>query len=156
MASRKRKSLFLVVLSTNAFATEPNPNDKQLFKVNYTGYIKAENFVDSRQVVAKHDLQRLLYPKQRVNDVLCKDINSKALLDMNAMETRMSWDIIGPDVGKAQGHGYIEIDFLGISSEVDILRMRHAYMGTWNLNGLIMNFSPAKHGVHSRHLIAIH
>lgn len=103
------------------------------FPIKISGYVKHESFWDTRQVVGFGDDQDLLYPEKKKLDPNCVDINAKGQYDMVAIQTRMRFEITGPQVKNAQTRGVIEYDFFGKSDILNIVRMRHAHFFlTWN------------------------
>ncbi len=121
-------------------ATTPpaQPTQKKLnlvqapFPITVSGYIKHESFWDTRQVVGSGDDQDLLYPEKKNLDPNCADINAKGQYDMVAIQTRMRFEIQGPQIKNAQSHGVIEYDFFGKADILNIMRMRHAHLFlTW-------------------------
>jgi hypothetical protein len=93
-----------------------------------TGFVKADAIFDSRQIVEAREGFLLLYPKNRVMDLLGEDLNSKGSFNQYAMTTRLTLKITGPDLLGAKAFALIEGDFTGASnSENNSLRLRHAY-----------------------------
>lgn len=98
------------------------------FKVIFSGYVKYEALFDSRQIVSFRDDQLLLYPARRLCDACGRDINDKGHSNMLAIESRLRFAIIGPDVFNAKSLGLIEGDFLGpTDSTINGFRLRHAF-----------------------------
>lgn len=96
------------------------------------GYIKAEYYYDSRQVVGEAVDQFLIYPKPKIYDPCCHDLNRRGEGHFAALESRLSFSFRGTKVKKADISGLIEGDFWAAFSNVviipDIFRLRHAAM----------------------------
>lgn len=103
------------------------------FPIKISGYIKHESFWDTRQVVGFGDDQDLLYPEKKKLDKNCTDINAKGQYDMVAIQTRMRFEIDGPQIKDAKTRGVIEYDFFGRADILNLVRMRHAhFFMTWD------------------------
>jgi hypothetical protein len=101
------------------------------FRLDFSGYIKNESFLDSRQTYDFAEGQFMLMPLQFEPDVNGCDINAHGRFNMSIIETRGRLNIIGPQVYDINTRAYIECDFLGnvrVEQEIDVLSLRHAYM----------------------------
>lgn len=96
--------------------------------IYFGGYIKHESYWDTRQVVGTREDQILLYPEPKDIDAECNDINAQGQYSSVAIQTRMRWEIDGPEIGHAASKGIIEYDFFGRDDIANIFRMRHAYL----------------------------
>lgn len=108
------------------YGKEERPDESQWY-MGISGYIKPEMFVDTRQVIADNDATILFYPAPELLDPNGSDINGKAASNMNAMETRMHTEIHPPVFCNVRTAGVIETDFSGGLTNVDRVRMRHAF-----------------------------
>ncbi len=131
-------SLVIIILAYPFTLYSQEEQGKKLFPlsasypITLTGYIKHEAFWDSLQVVGFGDDQDLLYPERKILDQNCADINAKGQFDMVAIQTRMRFEMQGPEVKDAKTHGVIEYDFFGKADILNIVRMRHAHFFlTW-------------------------
>lgn len=98
------------------------------FQFDFSGYIKNESFLDSRQTYNFADGQFMLVPLQYQPDIYGCDINNRGSYNMSAVETRMRNNILGPKVYGLHTRAYIECDFFGnVNSTVNTLEMRHAF-----------------------------
>ncbi|TET05907.1 hypothetical protein E3J79_03895 [Candidatus Dependentiae bacterium] len=106
----------------------------------FSGYIKPEFFVDSRQVFGCRANQTLFNPECRLYDRCCRDINAHGQFNILAIESRVRTEIIGPSIGSAKSKGVIEADFYGVREDmINSLRMRHAYFSlTWKNRELLL------------------
>ena len=139
--------LIILLLSTALVSaeerTELEPVESS-FPVKVSGFIKHESYWDTRQVVGAQDDQILLFPEKKKLDANCDDINGKGQYDMVAIQTRMRFDITGPNIKNAHSHGVIEFDFFGKTDLANIVRMRHAHIIlTWE--DVKMTFGQAYH-----------
>jgi hypothetical protein len=144
--SSKRYSLFLLlfisisnhqIIKTGVGEAYDFISDSGI-KKKIGGYIKAEYYYDSRQVVAFDDDQFLAFPKPKLLDPRCKDINKRAEGHYCAIESRLSFQFSGSKVKCADLSGIIEGDFWGATNidyskpfnnfiEIpNIFRLRHA------------------------------
>jgi hypothetical protein len=96
--------------------------------VKFGGYIKHESFWDTRQVVGAREDQTLLFPEPKDPDIDCNDINAQGQFTSVALQTRMRFEIDGPEIGHATSKGVIEFDFFGREGIANIFRMRHAHI----------------------------
>jgi len=130
----KRISIFtLVVLMfrpEQAFtqdAKQAATNDKPA--LTWSGFVKAEGMLDTRQVVEAREGYLLLYPKKVSLDKNGKDINAHGSFNQYAMSARLTAKITGPDVLGAKTLAVIEGDFTGASNaENNSFRLRQAYL----------------------------
>jgi hypothetical protein len=96
--------------------------------VKLSGYVKAEAYWDTRQVVGARDDQVLLYPERKLLDCNGQDINARGEYTMSPIQTRLRLDINGPNIKHAKSRGVMEFDFFGRADIANIMRMRHAYL----------------------------
>ena len=96
--------------------------------VKFGGYIKSEFFWDTRQVVGAAEDQILLFPEKQVLDADCNDINAQGQFNSVAIQTRMRFEIDGPQIKHATSKGVIEYDFFGKKDIANLMRMRHAHL----------------------------
>lgn len=100
-------------------------------KKNLGGYIKAEYYYDSRQVVGISVDQFLFFPQPQVLDPCCNDLNRRGEGHFVAVESRLSFSFQGTKVKSADLSGIIEADFwVALANTLlqipDIFRLRHA------------------------------
>ena len=99
------------------------------FVLDFSGYIKGESFLDSRQTLDFRAGQLLLVPLEYLPDIHGRDINSRGRYNMSAIETRCRLDINGPVVHGWKTRGYIEADFFGTTDfSINTFFLRNAYM----------------------------
>lgn len=98
------------------------------YGIKWSGYVKNDVFLDTRQVTGAREGHVLLYPKAELPDSNGTDINASPSLGMMAVQTRLHADFSGPDVLGASLTGAVEAEFFGISeSDINGVRLRHAY-----------------------------
>lgn len=92
------------------------------------GYIDAEFFWDTRQVVGTDEDEFLLYPEPKLLDCNGQDINAKGQYASVAIQTRARLEFEGPDIRQASSMGVLEADFFGRQGTSNIFRLRHAFL----------------------------
>lgn len=119
------------------------------YSVRLSGYVKSDNFIDTRRIVGQREDWISLFPYPQELDVHGHDVNKRARFNMLAIETRLKAELIGPDIGEARSSGVIEIDFsgpwiidnnreiqVGHDSSVNTTTLRHAFikieMSAWS------------------------
>ena len=122
----KRISLFVLFA---LLCIGGNAQEKSNIGVKFSGFVKNDVFLDSRQTVAAREGHFLLWPSKESLDVNGKDINAKSNFNMLAIQSRMKAGISGPDAFGAKTSGVIEADFFAQANDnVNLLRMRHAFV----------------------------
>jgi len=116
---------YLGVLS----GTAQNDTKNSDWGIRFTGFVNAQAFYDTRQIVEARAGMVSLFPKDVDNDRNGEDINSKAHFNQAAMTTRLRGIISGPDALGAETMGVIETDFTGSSNtDNNGLRLREAWV----------------------------
>jgi hypothetical protein len=101
---------------------------RDIFKIDLSGYIKYENYTDSRQIVSLRLGQFLFYPQAPNYDVLNNDTNSVSHFSMSVIQTRFRGEVTTcSDMWNGEPHGVFEADFFGFDRAVTAFRIRHAY-----------------------------
>ncbi|MDZ7721438.1 MAG: DcaP family trimeric outer membrane transporter [candidate division KSB1 bacterium] len=99
------------------------------FGIHFSGFVKTDLMLDSRQTVAAREGHYLLYPAGENKDQNGDDINATPNLNMLAIQSRLKGDITGPDAFGAKTGGRIEAAFFGTTnSDVNGFRLRHAFL----------------------------
>ena len=119
--------LFLSILTTHA-------QEEGKFGITFSGFVKNDFFIDSRQTICAREGHFLLWPAPEKLDENGIDINSKSTFNMLAIQSRLSGNITGPDAFGARTSGLIEGDFFAQANDnINLFRMRHAYVKlTWD------------------------
>jgi hypothetical protein len=116
----------LIIPMVSAFAQEEN---EKKFGVQFTGFVKADIFFDTRQTVAVRQGHFLLYPAAPLFDTNGVDVNARPNFNMLTIQTRLRTNITGPDVLGAKLSGAIEGEFFGMSNaDINGFRLRHAFV----------------------------
>ncbi len=115
--------------------------DRSLLDIKFSGYVKTENLIDTRQVIGVRQDHLSLFPAPPVRDVNDCDINSHAQFHILAIQTRLRTDITGPEVWRAKPSSKVEVDFfgpfvlnnvidaqVGFQSSINSVLLRHAYI----------------------------
>jgi len=100
---------------------------RDIIKIDLSGYIKAETYADSRQIVQLRVGEFLFYPQAPNYDSLGNDTNSVSQLDMSVIESRVRGEIICHNIWNAKPHGCFEGSFFGSGKTVDTFHIRLAY-----------------------------
>ena len=99
------------------------------FDMMLSGYIDNTTYYDTRQIRGLADNYVLILPARRNLDVCGQDINSRGQFNMVPVESRLIFDVFGPEILQAHIRGRVEGDFLGPTDEVlNRLRLRKAYL----------------------------
>lgn len=99
------------------------------FGVKISGFVKNDMFFDTRETVAAREGHFLLWPAPEVNDVNGEDVNEKLNYNILAIQSRLSFNLTGPEAFGAETRGKIEGDFFAQSNvNINLLRLRHAYL----------------------------
>ncbi len=122
------KRISLIVLFALLYITG-NAQEGSKYGIKFSGFVKNDVFLDSRQTVAAREGHFLLWPSKELLDVNGKDINAKSNFNMLAIQSRMKAAISGPDAFGAKTSGVIEADFFAQANDnINLLRMRHAFV----------------------------
>ncbi len=117
----------LFIISSTAFSQQEDSEKK--FGISLGGFVKADNYYDTRQTVAARDGHFYFFPAAIKYDADSNDVNEAPSLTMLAIQTRLTGNITGPDAFGAKTSGLIEGEFFGTSdSDINGLRLRHAYV----------------------------
>lgn len=126
---------------------------KYPIKAEVSGYILAEEFWDTRQVITGAGGLQLFAPRRRDCDPRGKDINNIGEFSMSPLETRARAKIYGPKILGAESFALIEADFVGSGDVLARVRDRHAYMKlTWKETEATLWFGQYYHPIRLAHL----
>lgn len=102
--------------------------EEQGFGIKFSGFVKNDFFMDSRQTVAARDGHFLLWPSPVLRDATGADINAQPAFNILAIQSRLTGTITGPDAFGARTSGVIEGDFFAQANDnINLFRLRHAY-----------------------------
>lgn len=93
--------------------------------VKFGGFMRAEYYVDSKEMVGAFDDLFGFFPEKPVYDTNGKDINNVVRHNFSTQATRFNALFTGPSVFNAKSSAFFEFDFTGGNSVN--LRYRHAY-----------------------------
>ena len=128
-----------VIIFTLAFCSALGSfAQKKDFTYKFYGMVRNDIYFNSRQNNESVDGALLSYPKDHDYDPSGKDINAVSNLNFYNMHTRFGVNITGPDLGKIKTSATLELDFRGNSSNLGIVRMRHAYLNLdWGKHSIL-------------------
>ena len=93
--------------------------------VKFGGFMRAEYYVDSKEMVGVLDDLFGFFPEKPIYDANGKDINNVVRHNFSTQATRFNALFSGPSVFNAKSSAFFEFDFTGGNSVN--LRYRHAY-----------------------------
>jgi hypothetical protein len=106
-----------------------NGQEESKFGIKFSGFVKNDFFIDSRQTICAREGHFLLWPAPEKLDAKGNDINSKSTFNMLAIQSRLTGKISGPDALGAKTSGLIEGDFFAQANDnINLFRMRHAFV----------------------------
>jgi hypothetical protein len=111
-----------------------------MFGISFSGYVKSDFMLDSRQTFAPREGHFLLWPMPEVLDANGLDLNKGYNTNFLPIQSQLSGKITGPDAFGAKTSGVLEGDFFGsTNADINLLRLRHAYMKlNWANSELLM------------------
>jgi hypothetical protein len=127
---KKLQVICLAVMLASLIAHGQDGEPKTpLFGIRFSGFVKTDVLVDSRQIVAAREGHFLLYPEPVKRDAEGKDINAKASSNILSIQTRLAGSIWGPDAIGAKTSAYFEAEFFGnINPNINTFRLRQAWV----------------------------
>ncbi len=136
-----KKILFLyLIVSLGITLPSYAQDENQSYGIRFSGYVKNDFFLDTRQIVSAREGHFLLYPADEFLDKKGEDINARASFNYMAIQSRLSGKITGPDAFGAKTSGLLEGAFFGVSNtDINTFRLRHAYVKlNWTNTELIL------------------
>ncbi|MBI5645821.1 MAG: hypothetical protein HY962_02725 [Ignavibacteriae bacterium] len=101
------------------------------FGIGFSGFVKTDFFMDTRQTVSSREGHFLLLPAAENMDARGEDINGAPSFNFLSIQTRLTGAITAPDAFGAKTSGVIEADFFGNENAAFVdangFRLRHAY-----------------------------
>lgn len=94
--------------------------------VKFGGFVRAEYYIDNREIVGAVDDLFGFFPENKRLDANGKDLNAVVRQNLATQATRFNALLTGPDLLKAKSSAYFEYDFTGGSTVH--LRLRHAWV----------------------------
>lgn len=124
---KKQFIITLMLLAPLCLLAQDKEESK--FGIEFSGFVKNDFFIDSRQTICAREGHFLLWPAPEKLDALGNDINSQPTFNMLAIQSRLSGKISGPDAFGAKTSGLMEGDFFAQANDnINLFRMRHAYV----------------------------
>ena len=125
MIKRLPLNIALILSCITLFSQQSSPE----WGIRFSGFVNAQAFFDTRQIVEARAGMVSLFPRKPLYDREGNDINDKAHFNQAAMTTRLRGTIFGPDAIGASTMGVIETDFTGSSNaDNNGLRLREAWL----------------------------
>jgi hypothetical protein len=119
----------LTIVCQEKGTSTAEPEKKQTFGITFSGFVKSDFFIDSRQTIAPREGHFMLWPAPIKADANGLDINDGYNTNFLPIQSQLSGKITGPDVLGAKTSGVLEGDFFGTTNaDINLLRMRHAFM----------------------------
>lgn len=109
-------------------------------KVIWDGYIKADVWADSRQIIGDRYGQYLEYPRPKDLDICRKDKNAHGQYNMSVIESNIGVVLTGPKLGTATPQGALRVNFWGVSEHTAYLpRLLNTYVALdWEKDFLLL------------------
>lgn len=115
------------ILASCAFSLRADKAGTKDTNIRFSGYIKYDAYIDSKQIVGSSDNYNLFYPAQNTYDPLGVDINRHGQINLVALASRSRMSIKGPTIYDCATKGFFEADINGRSNVFQVLRVRHAF-----------------------------
>lgn len=124
-----KKQILILLALLSAVALHAQEENESKFGIKFSGFVKNDFFIDSRQTISAREGHFLLWPAPRLLDEYGNDIHAKSNFNMLAIQSRLSGKISGPDAFGAKTSGLIEGDFFAQANDnINLFRMRHAFV----------------------------
>ena len=124
-----RKYLIYAIVLLSTVALKAQDEEEPRFGITFSGFVKNDFFIDSRQTICAREGHFLLWPAPQNLDANGNDINSKSTFNFLSIQSRLSGKISGPDAFGAKTSGLMEGDFFAQANDnINLFRMRHAYV----------------------------
>ncbi|MBM3420047.1 MAG: hypothetical protein FJY11_02815 [Bacteroidetes bacterium] len=121
----------LPVLFFAAFASAQTLSEPPKYGISFSGFLKTDYFLDTREGVSIREGHFLLFPRNISPDANGNDIYASPSFNFLSIQTRLTGRITAPDAFGAKVSGILEADFFGNENAAFIdangFRLRHAY-----------------------------
>lgn len=121
----------LPLLLFAAIASAQNAGEPPKYGISFTGFLKTDYFLDTREGVSIREGHFLLFPRNVSPDANGKDIYAGLSYNFLSIQTRLTGRITAPDAFGAKVTGVLEADFFGNENAAFIdangFRLRHSY-----------------------------
>ncbi len=130
-------SAYLGLIAFNVAAQE---QVKPKFEVKPYGFVAYDIYLDTYKSNDTRDGELYFYPSKPQFDKNGRDVNSKSMLEMTSLTSRLGAKILGPDFFGAKTSALLEMDFFGTKQDyVQMLRLRHAMVNLrWEKSELLV------------------
>jgi hypothetical protein len=124
--------LFALVMLLPLFSEAQDKKEEAKYGISFSGFIKNDFFLDTRESYTIREGHFLLYPKEVSPDSEGNDINDKSSFNFLSIQTRITGKISAPDAFGAKTSGVLEADFFGNENAAFVdangFRLRHAFV----------------------------
>jgi hypothetical protein len=116
---------FLLLLAADQITGQETPK----YSIGFSGMVKTDYMLDTRQTVAAREGQFLFFPAPRVAGPNGKDLNAVPNFNSLAIQSKLRTSIAAPSAFGMEVSGAIEAEFFGHSNaDINGFRLRHAYL----------------------------
>jgi hypothetical protein len=127
----KKLPLMLLLLLLPIIASAQNSTDSPKYGISFSGFLKTDYFLDTREGVSIREGHFLLYPRNISLDAYDNDIYASPSFNFLSIQSRLTGRITAPDAFGAKVSGFLEADFFGNENAAFIdangFRLRHAF-----------------------------
>ncbi len=125
------KLLSMLLLLLPIMASAQNSTDPPKYGISFSGFLKTDYFLDTREGVSIREGHFLLYPRNISLDTDGNDIYANPSFNFLSIQSRLTGRITAPDAFGAKVSGILEADFFGNENAAFIdangFRLRHAF-----------------------------
>lgn len=123
--------------STTAKALVPQIKFKDYISVQFGGFVRAEYYIDNREMVSALDGLFAFFPENKNPGADGKDLTKVMQQNLSTQATRFTTHIVGPEFLKARSSAYFEYDFTG--GNTINFRLRQAWVKlNWEKAGILL------------------
>jgi hypothetical protein len=125
----KNKCLLIaIILSFGLIINSFSQEEDKKYGISFSGFVKNDFILDSRQTVSVREGHFLLYPTDEFIGAGGQDINARANFNYLSIQSRLTGKLTGPDAFGAKTSGVLEGAFFGATnSDINGFRLRHAF-----------------------------
>ncbi|MBK9357210.1 MAG: hypothetical protein IPN08_07470 [Bacteroidales bacterium] len=124
--------LFAAVMLLPMFSSGQEKNEQPAYGISFSGFVKNDFFLDTRESYTIREGHFLLYPKEVSKDADGNDINDKSSFNFLSIQSRITGKITAPDAFGAKTSAVLEADFFGNENAAFVdangFRLRHAFV----------------------------
>jgi len=123
-------TVFVFVVNTFSQTTDKK-KDTASWGIKFSGFLRNDILVDSRQTANSCEGDIVLYPSDIAKDVNGVDKNAAASLNILPIASRLTGTITGPDAFGAKTSGIMEGEFFGFgngTTQNNVFGLRHAFI----------------------------